>query len=384
MIAPASPPESPVLPVAALAQTFATSVSSQKFLWLLAILDLLPKFRGQPGIPLDLLVCHMLNTARKTLERFRLLEIHPHDKFLPYLETCRQRSDIFQRDYSLEELPDICGRIPPSVYRPLTAPSGAPYRFLSPFMPDDMRMTATAARRKAKELFHGDAPVPYHFSEDGRAIVLHPEWAAYFAHNADILRGWALWHWARFLEVRNPNTPSLTAKITGAVRGALTKPRKLWDAAIMRAPDAVRCIYSGAALELDNYSVDHYLPWEFIGHDNFWNLVPTLKEVNSSKSDILPDKRYLNRLAEIHSVAIATYHERRDLRRNCGGLMASYYAALNVEAQNGPPARGEILAAYRRVVPALTALAQSQGFKTGWRHRGTGAKNRRGQSPLVS
>ena len=212
------------------------------------------------------------------------------------------------------------------------------------------------------------APPPYHFSNGGDKIIIHPKWTGYFSDNADIVRGWTLWHWARFLESRNPSTPSLTAKITGITRSALTKPRKLWDAAILRSPEEMRCIYSNKPLELDNYGVDHYLPWEFVAHDNFWNLTPTLKEINSSKGNTLPDDRYLGKLARMHRIAIATYHERLDLRHGCGELMLSYFTDLHINAHDSPPDDREILEAYRRGVAAYTVIAKNQGFKTGWQY----------------
>lgn len=36
-------------------------------------------------------------------------------------------------------------------------------------------------------------------------------------------------------------------------------------------------------------SVDHFIPWSFVLHDQLWNLIPTFKNINSSKSNKLPD-----------------------------------------------------------------------------------------------
>ncbi|MBM6861925.1 hypothetical protein H9X78_15930, partial [Clostridium saudiense] len=36
-------------------------------------------------------------------------------------------------------------------------------------------------------------------------------------------------------------------------------------------------------------SIDHFIPWSFIGHDMIWNLIPTFKNINSRKSDNLPE-----------------------------------------------------------------------------------------------
>ena len=69
----------------------------------------------------------------------------------------------------------------------------------------------------------GDSPAPYHFIDDGKEIEVHPAWARYLIDNMAVVRGWTLWHWLRFLEVRNPNTPSLAAKVTGITRGSLDR-----------------------------------------------------------------------------------------------------------------------------------------------------------------
>lgn len=35
-------------------------------------------------------------------------------------------------------------------------------------------------------------------------------------------------------------------------------------------------------------SVDHFVPWQYVAHDELWNLHPTTKSINSSKSNNLP------------------------------------------------------------------------------------------------
>jgi hypothetical protein len=46
-------------------------------------------------------------------------------------------------------------------------------------------------------------------------------------------------------------------------------------------------------LKPKDISLDHYVPWSFVVHDQLWNLIPTTKSVNSKKSDLLPSKKYL-------------------------------------------------------------------------------------------
>ena len=38
----------------------------------------------------------------------------------------------------------------------------------------------------------------------------------------------------------------------------------------------------------NNISIDHFVPWSYVAHDEFWNLHPTTKSINSKKSNNLP------------------------------------------------------------------------------------------------
>jgi len=45
-------------------------------------------------------------------------------------------------------------------------------------------------------------------------------------------------------------------------------------------------IYTGHYIE--NFDIDHFIPWSFVTHDQLWNLAPIEKSLNSSKSNKLP------------------------------------------------------------------------------------------------
>ena len=42
-------------------------------------------------------------------------------------------------------------------------------------------------------------------------------------------------------------------------------------------------------MQIGDFSLDHFLPWRFVAHDQLWNIIPTPRSVNSSKRDNLPD-----------------------------------------------------------------------------------------------
>jgi hypothetical protein len=50
-----------------------------------------------------------------------------------------------------------------------------------------------------------------------------------------------------------------------------------------------KCIYSGEILEKNqNFHLDHLLPWSYYPINRFWNLFPSLSEINLKKSNLLP------------------------------------------------------------------------------------------------
>lgn len=54
-----------------------------------------------------------------------------------------------------------------------------------------------------------------------------------------------------------------------------------------------------AAVKADVF-IDHFIHWSYAAHDELWNLSPTTSEINSSKSNHLPDwNSYFPKLCEL-------------------------------------------------------------------------------------
>lgn len=51
----------------------------------------------------------------------------------------------------------------------------------------------------------------------------------------------------------------------------------------------IQDIYGETRLDERNISIDHFVPWSYVAHDELWNLTPTTRNINSSKSNHLPD-----------------------------------------------------------------------------------------------
>ena len=62
-------------------------------------------------------------------------------------------------------------------------------------------------------------------------------------------------------------------------------------------------------------SIDHFVPWSYVAHDELWNLVPTTQNVNSSKSNNLPDwEIYFPRLAAAEFCAYQAVREHEGIK----------------------------------------------------------------------
>ena len=69
----------------------------------------------------------------------------------------------------------------------------------------------------------------------------------------------------------------------------------------------MRDIYGDVPLDTSSISIDHFIPWSYVAHDELWNLHPTTKSINSSKSNNLPDwDKYFSRLCKIEYSAYET------------------------------------------------------------------------------
>lgn len=134
---------------------------------------------------------------------------------------------------------------------------------------------------------------PYWIDEKAKAIRLNPDWAAFILGNLPLVKSWLDFKLARYLQARNPCAPAIVCKLTRPEARNLAEPRKFWSEAIRRG--GVREIYSGLPFTEENFgrygslSIDHFVPWRYVLHDEFWNLTPMFKNLNSAKGDRLPD-----------------------------------------------------------------------------------------------
>jgi hypothetical protein len=119
-----------------------------------------------------------------------------------------------------------------------------------------------------------------------------------------LLRSFTLISLARYFEVRNPGIPGIINKLEQPSERSLATALAAWRAVLGVEPFS--CIYSGHDL-VTGFHLDHFIPWSFVTHDLFWNLLPVSPSANVKKSDSLPNlERYLSPFVAHHYRAART------------------------------------------------------------------------------
>jgi hypothetical protein len=241
-----------------------------------------------------------------------------------------------------------------------------PYRLLTPFFAGKLRgvkdhLKDRAIVEDAACAFETDTPALYRFNELQRSIEIHPDWYRYILSNFAIINGWVNYEWVRYLQKRNPSAPAIVQKISlPEKRSSLAAQREYWRLVMHYSPRPIQCIYSGKTLSADQFSLDHFLPWSFVCHDQLWNLVPADASANSSKGKVLPDSEQLDRFIETQYRALEISYQNlptQKWEKATESFISDLY--LTKEEILNPQ---KVLKAYHNIVMPLITLARQMGF----------------------
>ncbi len=133
--------------------------------------------------------------------------------------------------------------------------------------------------------------------EDGW-IKINPLAYPFLCRNKLILEKLNYFEWAKFLEKINSDevVDKVLAKLDAST---FRKDLSFYRNILYEEFEQHRCFYCNRPLDpavSAKIHVDHFIPWSFIKDDKIWNFVLACPACNSSKSDKLPVKDYLDRL----------------------------------------------------------------------------------------
>ncbi|WP_156152449.1 HNH endonuclease domain-containing protein [Flammeovirga sp. OC4] len=241
--------------------------------------------------------------------------------------------------------------------------SFVPYRFLSPWF----EIRGIHDRKKNKkiiELQNSVENLPYKIDELNKKIICSEKFLEWINTDRSYVETYVLFELLKYLQARNPNVPSIINKIFRPQSRNLTTPTKLWKGFISMNPKT-KSIFSCNNLYLVNdLSIDHFLPWSFVTHDQIWNLHPIEKTTNSSKNNILPSEIYTE------PFILLQYDFTRyllDQKTNIKAL-EDYYSLFKINRTELETIQIEsFIMIFKKVYNPLIEIAESMGYEKGWR-----------------
>lgn len=343
------------------------TTNSYKFLFLLSILDLLASQDFSEDLPIQIksLAIEMLVKSWCPYLVFKL-SFGWKDAITSSLDSlgCELSKDIKASMTDDSKIRDIVNTF--EVDNRLT--KYVPFRLIRPFFPElrgyqDHKVNQEI-KQLSNQLFDSRKPL-YKINDNLTEIFVHPEWCTYMRSNFGIVRGWIAWKWLLYMQRKNPNIPAIANKLfPQRDRQSLQKQTKYWKKVVETCPE-LRCIYSGGRLSLDDLSLDHYLPWSFVAHDQLWNLIPVPKSINSSKSNKIPDDRYFDSLIRVQHLGLKTFCNNYS-QKVWERYIEDYWVDLGLSNINDLLNIECLRSRYELKVKPLIALAAGQGFECGW------------------
>lgn len=375
-------PKSDTVNVSALSRLFKKTTNSYKYLFFISLLDILERRQFEALSPISFreIIIEMLANAWYSHTYFKL-SFGIQDKISNKLDSLNidiiDTKIIFQdadkrylrRTINDKPIDDIVFELRRYV----------PFLLIRPFFEQELK-SAKAGKNKrtnpgedeqeiiniAETLFNVKKPL-YRFDanlyKDCSAINLHPEWISYIENNYSIVRAWACWEWLKYMQQRNPNVPAVANKLfPPQERGSLNNQKSYWK--LILKQNNLQCIYTKRTLPSSGFSLDHYLPWSFVAHDQPWNLIPTFPEVNSSKSNNIPADDYFEEFVNLQHLGLSVSKELMGTQQ-WSNYVEPYMADLKITDQNTLLELQILKFAYESTLKPLISIAIRQGF-TRW------------------
>ncbi|MBH8560756.1 hypothetical protein I8748_00785 [Nostoc sp. CENA67] len=361
--------------VTVLAQIFKDTTNSYKYLYFLSLLDILKRRKFDTLSPISFreIIVEMLANAWYPHKYFKLsfgtqdqiankldtLELEITEPILKFRDTDKK---LLRNTINNQNIEDTIN----SINRYVS------YRLIRPFFTQETRglkdydVNPTIINL-ANNQFNSKKPLYCFNAEDQKncnAIILHPDWIQYLEQHYTIVRGWAYWEWLNYMQERNPSTPNVVNKLfMPQGRDSLVHQTQYWKT-ILQYQD-IECIYSKIKLDKDEISLDHYLPWSFVAHDQLWNLIPTTTSVNSSKSNNLPSEKYLQNFIRLQHLGLTIYKQNVTQKKWFNDI-ESFVADLKVNQAEDLLNLEILFNAYEKTIQPLICLATMQGFSPNW------------------
>ena len=281
-------PESKGLQILALSKAFENTSNSYKFYWFLSLLGHIAK-TNDPEISYEQLSMNMLALVWYPLDFYKL-SFGPADSFKRLAEEVTMYLNIDNGISSPSLLNQLQTNLSFKIHKKLSKnitvilKRYVAHRFIRPFFDESLRRIIDSEINPGIELLTQNEDranmAPHSFSKTG--IVLNENWISYFKNHQIILRGFINWHLLKFLQKRYPSVIGLSEKLEKPASRDMNQARRYWS--VYLQCQSIQCICSKQLISIGKFSLDHFIPWSYMAHDQLWNIIPTTASVKSPQS----------------------------------------------------------------------------------------------------
>ena len=245
-----------------------------------------------------------------------------------------------------------------------------PYRLQVPFYDDitiAKEMWSGSKETLAGEINTQRRLIYYFLAFTGlkTVIALDETWSGYLLRHKEILKSWTQLKLIQYLQTRNPSVPGIADKIEPPISRDLEKVRKYWKM-IVDKDLSLTDIYGDITLKDNSLSIDHFVPWQYVAHDELWNLHPTTKTINSSKSNSLPEwNLYFEKLVGIEYKAYTIMQANKDVN-DYFATIAKYHLnnqEIKEQLYSEGLDNGTFKERLEHIIKPVYESAKMQGFK---------------------
>lgn len=281
-------PYSDVLDIAHFSRLFDNKSECYKLFWFQAIARKIKE--GYEIITFETLIDEMITDAWYMVSEYHL-NLGPNDaleKVVHRLSEISHMKSSEKKEIILEYLAACEDKEVIAMKRTLS--QNVPYRLQAPFMESMKGKEWNRSGKNLAERINQEHRLIYYFLPFcgmSTQIQIQKEWADYIKQNYEIIEGWIELNLIQYLQRRNPSVPGIVDKLFPPKERNLEKVKKYWKMIVAIKP--ICEIYGENPLNEKNISIDHFVPWSYVAHDELWNLTPTTRSINSSKSNSLPD-----------------------------------------------------------------------------------------------
>ena len=345
-----------------LGRLFDNMSESYKLFWFQAIVNKV--YEGELLLSFDELINEMISDGWYMVSEYKL-NLGPSDTLEKVIETAFQRSKLKSNEKKNKVIQTLKkSRDKELIKMKKTLTLNVPYRLQAPFL-DDVKGNVWN-RKGLSDVINDHDDLLYYFDNiDGlnSIIRINESFAEYVKSNYEIINGWIRYKMVEYLQKRNPAVPGIVNKIDPPQTRNLNHVIDYWKEIINETK--VYDIYSDKDLSNISISIDHFVPWSYVAHDELWNLTPTTRNINSSKSNNLPDwDKYFTKLSKLQYRAYRISFENHVIGKLFQNCLDEYVNDINIRHNLYKPDQEEYEFTNRleEVIKPVYVAATNLGF----------------------